>query len=496
MSEKIPSVNKISHTLNPVSITARENLAENYLKSVFTALDTNKDGKLDKNELAGYNFGVDSLTLDTFTKKLNKAEDTPPQNVFEKMPTIAFRQNKETGEISIKEFADETFVPHTDGRKGRIWAHSSSIENIDFARDITILDKLKFTDKTFKNCNFPQNYDPQTVLEKGKNPGLNIDEIHKLTTGKGVTAIVFDNPLTPHENIDDNVVSRYDTPLSKYLTCAHQHGTSVTSVITQIVPDVKVHSLGSPCDPRVIPIEEPRMFQKALKLINSLPEQQKPKVINYSTYIQNENSQAIINKIQESGCWVLSCDEFDKNFGYLDKINPAGNPNDFENYQVASGYSPDKLYVNSGDRTLASSLDTRGYRHDSQACLSWAVPVVSGLYTAAAELKPDITPEDFIKIAKKTAYKKEITDKNELEKIAGDIVWNNTLKRLCAEKYPNLTMEQICEDRVKKCEIENEVDAYKGTQDWNDEIQKEKAKPRYIMIINAQKLMESVRRMR
>ena len=59
------------------------------------------------------------------------------------MPPIEFKQDPKTGEISIKEIQDESFVPHSDISKGRIWAHSSSINDLDFTKDPTILDKLK-----------------------------------------------------------------------------------------------------------------------------------------------------------------------------------------------------------------------------------------------------------------------------------------------------------------------------------------------------------------
>lgn len=493
MNEKIPSIKSITpESITPSPIIGGEKLDDKYLQSIFTALDANGNGKLEKEEFASYDFGTDNLSYEEFAKKLELAEEILPRNNKEKSPPIEFKQDPKTGEISIKEIQDESFVPHSDISKGRIWAHSSSIKDLDFTKDPTILDKLKFSDMTFKNCKFPQDYNLQTVLENGKNPGLNIDKIHEFTTGKNVHVIVLDNPLISHEDIDKNIVSRYDTPLSKYLSKGHQHGTSVTSILTQVAPDVKVHSLGSPdCGPRVLKAEEPRMFKKALDLINSLPENQRPKVISLSAPVYNEKSQALIDKIQEKGCWVLSCDEFDKYFGYLDKIDPAGEPNNFENHQVASVYSPDKLYVNSGDRTLPSSLDTAGYRHDSQASKSWAVPVISGLYAAAVELKPDITPEKFIEIANKTAYKKEITDGK--EKIASDIIWDNCLKRLCNERYPELTMQQICEDRTKKEEIEKAVDEYMISSEAKEEIQKEMKEPKFIKIIDAEKLMNAIK---
>ena len=122
-----------------------------------------------------------------------------------------------------------------------------------------------------------------------------------------------------------------------------------------------------------------------------------------------------MTKLTKSGVWVLSSEQFWKNFGYLEKIDPMGDPNDFDNYQVYLGRSQGEktIYVNSGDRTVPFSNSETAYRHDSLACCSWAIPAVAGYYALACQVadKLDLkmTPEKFITLARDTAQIREST---------------------------------------------------------------------------------------
>jgi hypothetical protein len=53
-------------------------------------------------------------------------------------------------------------------------------------------------------------------------------------------------------------------------------------------------------------------------------------------------------------------------------------------------------------RTTASPTGKGDYVFYAQGGMSWAVPYLAGLYALAVQVKPDITPEEFLKEARKT----------------------------------------------------------------------------------------------
>ena len=85
-------------------------------------------------------------------------------------------------------------------------------------------------------------------------------------------------------------------------------------------------------------------------------------------------------------------------------------PNDFNNYQIShpggktsqSNEKP-KLFINSGNKTVADPNGKGVYRHDANSCASWAIPVLAGQYVLACEADPNMTPEKFIQLAHETA---------------------------------------------------------------------------------------------
>jgi len=106
----------------------------------------------------------------------------------------------------------------------------------------------------------------------------------------------------------------------------------------------------------------------------------------------------------------------------MEKKDPMGNPDDFDNYNVwNNGGNKDALLVNSGDRTVAGDLDDHTYRHDSAASASWAIPVVAGLYAAACQADPSMTPERFKELARESAQVRSLA-KAQFKNVGNDNV--------------------------------------------------------------------------
>ena len=116
-----------------------------------------------------------------------------------------------------------------------------------------------------------------------------------------------------------------------------------------------------------------------------------------------EEAKQVVAELEAQGVWVYysGCPE-DQNRGYLEKINPNGNPDDFNNFQISMG-GANYLYVNSGDRTVPDPSSPNAWRHDSEASQSWSIPVIAGYYTLACQADPSMTKERFLKFADASA---------------------------------------------------------------------------------------------
>ena len=127
-----------------------------------------------------------------------------------------------------------------------------------------------------------------------------------------------------------------------------------------------------------------------------------------------EEAKQVVAELEAQGVWVYysGCPE-DRNIGYLEKINPNGDPDDFNNYQISCGIAGG-LYVNSGDRTVPDPSSPDAYRHDSAASQSWSIPVIAGYYTLACQADPSMTKERFMELAEQTARVQQSTMPNEV----------------------------------------------------------------------------------
>lgn len=98
------------------------------------------------------------------------------------------------------------------------------------------------TDTVFPK-ELPEDYEPEKIMELGKNPGLGICKLHEQgITGKGVSIAIIDSALLlEHEEYKDNIMM-YEL-LHNLDENADMHGTAVTSIAVGrtigVAPDAK-----------------------------------------------------------------------------------------------------------------------------------------------------------------------------------------------------------------------------------------------------------------
>ncbi len=291
-------------------------------------------------------------------------------------------------------------------------------EDMDWSSSREVFNYLSFNDKTFSKTskqNLPEGYDPREVFDKGKTVGLGIDEVHAMGyTGKGVSVAICDWQLKPHKdlNIKEYHCADYASIVDNYF-----HASAVTGIVagkqTGVAPDSDVYFFAEFADQSENGgTDMVNTLQSIINKNKELSDDKKIRVISISgpIYGDEEHASALVKELTDSGVWVLHADEFWKNFGYLEKKDPMGDPNDFNNYQINRGeWNASALYVNSGSRTVPDPSNKTAYRHDSRASASWAIPVVAGYYVLACQVDPKMTPEKFIELAHQTARIQEST---------------------------------------------------------------------------------------
>ena len=283
-------------------------------------------------------------------------------------------------------------------------------EDVDLSKYTNAFRRINFNEKTFAKVSpehLPEGFNPQEVFEKGKSIGLGIADAHsKGYKGDGVSYAIIDSGVKPHKDIKfkEYRVSEYAQPWVDDM-----HGSAVSYIAQEIAPNADCYYYaqqnGGAMDAPVLD-----NLKAILERNKTLPDDNKIRFVSMSMPLYGgEEAKKVAAELEAQGVWVFysSSDEEFK-FGYLEKINPKGDSNDFNNYKVSAGRKDD-IYVNSGDRTVPDPSGPDAYRHDCRASQSWSVPVISGYYVLACQADPTMTKDRFIELAGRTAQIKQST---------------------------------------------------------------------------------------
>ena len=126
---------------------------------------------------------------------------------------------------------------------------SYDISALDLTDQEAVLSGVTYDSATVFPDRLPNGFDPERIMEIGKNPGLGIRTLHeKGITGKGISIAIVDQALNPdHTEYADQLIS-YEL-LHCCDTAAQMHGSAVTSIAVGkncgVAPDAKVYYIAS-----------------------------------------------------------------------------------------------------------------------------------------------------------------------------------------------------------------------------------------------------------
>lgn len=342
------------------------------------------------------------------------------------------------------------------------------LSELDLTDKFDILINSKFDTKTRWPTELPEPFNPDWLIEAGKNPGLGIRELHKGgIAGRNVGIAIIDFPLLTR-HIEYKKRLKFYEEIQAVHKEAHMHGTAMSSIAvgktTGTAPGANLYFIGVFSTKRRKKgtsraksdfYNEARAINRLLEINERLPENKKIRVISISTCWASGNDgyneiNEAVNKAKAKGIFVISSNLFET-YGYkfffhgLDR-DPLKNPDDFSTYRVIgweewisllgesrfpefiriyeekfeSSLKSDILLIPIYSRTDASPAGKKEYTFSRRAGWSNVPPYIAGIYALACQVKPDITPEIFWEAALKTGEER-IVQKGE-KKFRGKII--------------------------------------------------------------------------
>ena len=301
------------------------------------------------------------------------------------------------------------------------------------------------------------------VKEKAKDPGLGIRNLHKQGyTGKGVRMAIIDQPLGRHKEYASRIVKNVDINTTEIQgrEYASMHADAVVSIAAGesvgVAPEAEIEfysAINFSNNPKDIKEwkkkikenikkypESKKWLQEELKAygrhecpsnkpyveaINQIldnnekvPENEKVSVISISWGFDifapgYDDLLKAVDRAKQQGVFIIST-ALNQHYGFATNganRNPDGDLNNPETYEAGAYFKEisenfdektkkEKLLVPMDHRTVADFTDGESYRYEgNDGGMSWSTPWLAGMYVLAKQADPDITPENFWKIA-------------------------------------------------------------------------------------------------
>ena len=271
----------------------------------------------------------------------------------------------------------------------------------------------------------PEYFNPSDWLEKGKNPGLNINKLHRDgITGKGISVAIFDKPINKnHKEIKDKIVyipvdSRYTKEFQK--NRIHFHGIGCASILcgetTGVAPDVKLYYFAV-ADDANNSYNYCLALEKLFIINDTLPENRKIKIVSISDNTQSKNWSSEIGDTYNR--WKeLEQEAKKRNISIIysslesaHKYFAGGGCPPFKNKELPDNYdystwvkSKRKIILPADFRTTADNETDSTFTYHGEGGFSWAIPYLAGLAALSLQINPDLEIEEIYKYLDESKY--------------------------------------------------------------------------------------------
>lgn len=354
---------------------------------------------------------------------------------------LSIVRKPEALDISVYSPGKMTMLPKYNPNSNKMWqvdVRSGDLTELDLKERFEDLIYADFDSKTKWPDKLPDDFDPELIMELGKNPGLGVRELHKKgITGKGVGVAIIDQAL-----LVDHVEYKEQLKLYEEIHCsdglATIHGPAVASIAVGktvgVAPEAdlyyiaETHGVYKDGEFQYDLIWLAKSIDRIVEINKILPEGEKIRVISISLGIgdwANGCKKALesIEKAKQEGIYTVyvGSDPF-MGLG-RDPLKSADELTSFSKgeYWKSFIYNNDELLIPMDSRCTASPTGIEDYAFYRKGGMSWVVPYVAGLYALACQVDPDITPEVFWEEAYNTSETITINDTQKLGKIVNPI---------------------------------------------------------------------------
>lgn len=362
-----------------------------------------------------------SKTIQTKSLEVSEQLDTSEQS--EKYRTLLSPNNElsivrkpAVADYSLINHGKMTELPSYNPDSDEFWQvdlRSSDLTNLDLSERINDLIYTDFDTKTQWPNKLPDGFDPQMIMELGKNPGLRLRELHKKgVTGKGIGIAIIDQGL-----LVDHVEYKEQLKLYEEIHCsdekAQMHGPAVASIAVGktvgVAPEADLYYIAETHGV----YKESEEFEwdlswvaksidRIVEINKTLDEGKKIRVISISLGIGGdmngyEKALKSIEKANQEGIHTIYVGSNEYIGLGRDPFKSADDVNSFTKGEFWKNweYENERLLIPMDSRCTASPTGVDDYVFYRKGGISWSVPYVAGLYALACQVKPDITPDVF-----------------------------------------------------------------------------------------------------
>ena len=297
------------------------------------------------------------------------------------------------------------------------------LSGLNVSDRIADLLQADFDSRTRWPAVLPAPFDPQAIMDLGRNPGLGVRSLHERgITGKGVGVAVIDRALlVEHEEYADRL--RYYEEIHCLEDTADMHGVAVASIAVGwtvgVAPGAdlyyiaETHGTYSPSKFNWDLTYLAQSIDRILEVNDLLPDGAKIRVISISAgWIGGQRgadaADSAVRRAKKAGIFVISS-RLDNTHGLrfhgLER-DPLADPEASASYRPISGWGyysaqypgagvRDILCVPMNSRTAAAPDGPDEYAFYRTGWWSWCAPYLAGLYALACQVDPDITPDKF-----------------------------------------------------------------------------------------------------
>jgi membrane protease YdiL (CAAX protease family) len=285
----------------------------------------------------------------------------------------------------------------------------------------------------------PPGFDPQNILEWGKNPGVGLRELHaRGITGRGVgIAIIDQGLLTGHREYAGRLMWYEEITHNLFNNNTAFHASAVSSIAvgksTGVAPDADLYFIASNdvlLRGMIWQLHYDALgIRRVIELNKLLPADRKIRVISISIgsnppgMAGSSDFSAAVREAEAAGIYTIFSTVTSSGFLGLAGRSILSDPDDYRSYDqgVMGGdyYTnrPGVLLIPVDSRTLAGPSTEGDYFFCRMGGVSWMMPFSAGLYALAVQVDPSLTLDQFWELAFSTAEPLEVMHKGTTYKI-------------------------------------------------------------------------------